>query len=88
MSQLSSVHLTYGPGYNATNLNNYTGTMSSAEGCKVIVKDALETEEITAVFFGKDGDNCCIFFILCDPGPSDSRNGTACRIQRALVQRA
>ncbi|KAJ7910147.1 hypothetical protein B0H13DRAFT_1877061 [Mycena leptocephala] len=76
------------PGCNATNLNNYTGTMSPAEHCKVILKAALETEESTAVFFGKDWDNCCIFFILCDPGPSDSRNGTACRIQRTLVQRA
>jgi hypothetical protein len=30
--------------------------MSPAEGCKVIVKAALEIEGRTAVFFGKDGD--------------------------------
>ncbi|KAJ7843164.1 hypothetical protein B0H13DRAFT_2364863 [Mycena leptocephala] len=44
------------PGYNATNLNSYTGTISPAEACKVIVKAALETEGRTAMFFGKDGD--------------------------------
>jgi NAD(P)-dependent dehydrogenase (short-subunit alcohol dehydrogenase family) len=51
---LSFVYLTHGPGYNATHRNNYTGTMLPAEGCKVIVKAALETEGRTAVFFGKD----------------------------------
>jgi len=44
------------PGFNATHLNNYAGTMSPAEGCKVIVKAALEKEGRTAVFFNKDGD--------------------------------
>ncbi|KAF7337831.1 Short-chain dehydrogenase/reductase family protein [Mycena venus] len=33
------------PGYNATNLNNYRGTMDpQSDGCKVIVKAALEKE--------------------------------------------
>jgi len=45
------------PGFNATNLNNYAGTMSPADGCKVIVKAALEKEGRTGVFFNKDGDN-------------------------------
>ncbi|KAJ7490591.1 hypothetical protein FB451DRAFT_1389368 [Mycena latifolia] len=44
------------PGYNATKLNNFTGTMSPAEGCKVILKAALETEGRTSVCFNKDGD--------------------------------
>ncbi|KAJ7257547.1 hypothetical protein B0H12DRAFT_1218443 [Mycena haematopus] len=44
------------PGYNATNLNQYKGTMSPAEGCKVIVKAALETEGRSGVFIHKDGD--------------------------------
>ncbi|KAK7048690.1 short-chain dehydrogenase/reductase family protein [Favolaschia claudopus] len=45
------------PGYNATNLNNYAGTMSPADGCKVIVKAALEKDGKTGVFFNKDGEN-------------------------------
>ncbi|KAJ6523517.1 hypothetical protein DFH09DRAFT_996895 [Mycena vulgaris] len=44
------------PGFNATGLNNYTGTMSPADGCKIIVKAALETEGKTAVFIGQQGD--------------------------------
>ncbi|KAJ7451613.1 hypothetical protein FB451DRAFT_1409700 [Mycena latifolia] len=44
------------PGFNATNLNHYTGTMSPAEGCKVIVNAALEKEGRSGVFFDKDGD--------------------------------
>ncbi|KAJ7140833.1 hypothetical protein C8R44DRAFT_866523 [Mycena epipterygia] len=44
------------PGFNATRLNGYTGTMSPADGCKIIVKTALEKEGKTAVFFNKDGD--------------------------------
>ncbi|KAJ7451607.1 hypothetical protein FB451DRAFT_703071 [Mycena latifolia] len=44
------------PGYNATNLNNYAGTMSPTEGCKVIVDAALEKEGKSGVFFNKDGD--------------------------------
>ncbi|KAJ7131680.1 short-chain dehydrogenase/reductase SDR [Mycena crocata] len=44
------------PGHNATNLNNYTGLMSPSEGCKIIVKTALEKEGRTAVFFNKDKD--------------------------------
>ncbi|KAJ7085611.1 hypothetical protein C8R43DRAFT_1142497 [Mycena crocata] len=44
------------PGYNATKMNNYTGTMSPAEGCKIIVSTALEKEGRTAVFMSKNGD--------------------------------
>ncbi|KAJ7432800.1 short-chain dehydrogenase/reductase SDR [Mycena galericulata] len=44
------------PGYNYTRLNGWTGTMSPAEGCQVIVKTALEKEGRTAVFFNKDKD--------------------------------
>ncbi|KAJ6468890.1 short chain oxidoreductase [Mycena sanguinolenta] len=44
------------PGYNATNLNNYAGTMSPADGCKVIVKAALEREGKSGVFIHKDGE--------------------------------
>ncbi|KAJ7134903.1 hypothetical protein C8R44DRAFT_771779 [Mycena epipterygia] len=43
-------------GWNSTKLNNYSGPMSPAEGCKIIVKTALEKEGRTAVFFNKDGD--------------------------------
>ncbi|KAJ7689180.1 hypothetical protein B0H17DRAFT_1296293 [Mycena rosella] len=32
------------PGYNATNLNQYSGTMHPAEGCMIIVQTALEKE--------------------------------------------
>ncbi|KAJ7602283.1 hypothetical protein B0H17DRAFT_1222810 [Mycena rosella] len=44
------------PGYNATNLNQYAGTMDPADGCMVIVKEALAKEGRSGVFFGKDGD--------------------------------
>ncbi|KAJ7887631.1 oxidoreductase [Mycena olivaceomarginata] len=44
------------PGYNATNLNNYAGTMAPSEGCKVIVKTALEQNGKTRVFIHKDGE--------------------------------
>ncbi|KAJ7476664.1 hypothetical protein FB451DRAFT_1557455 [Mycena latifolia] len=44
------------PGFNATKMTDHTGTMSPAEGCKIIVKSALEKEGRTAVFYGKDGD--------------------------------
>ncbi|KAJ7264857.1 hypothetical protein B0H12DRAFT_1230517 [Mycena haematopus] len=44
------------PGYNATNLNNYHGTMDPADGCKVIVDAALEKEGKSGVFFNKDGE--------------------------------
>ncbi|KAJ7451609.1 hypothetical protein FB451DRAFT_703133 [Mycena latifolia] len=43
------------PGFNATNLNQYTGTMSPAEGCKVIVNAALAKEGKSGVFINKDG---------------------------------
>ncbi|KAJ6501884.1 hypothetical protein C8R45DRAFT_603880 [Mycena sanguinolenta] len=44
------------PGYNATNLNNYRGTMDPRDGCKVIVSAALEKEGKSGVFFNKDGE--------------------------------
>ncbi|KAJ7451612.1 short-chain dehydrogenase/reductase SDR [Mycena latifolia] len=43
------------PGFNATNLNHYTGTMSPTEGCKVIVNAALAKEGKSGVFINKDG---------------------------------
>ncbi|KAJ7142541.1 hypothetical protein C8R44DRAFT_760800 [Mycena epipterygia] len=44
------------PGSNATKMNDYTGTMSPADGCKIVVKTALEKGGRTAVFVDKDGD--------------------------------
>ena len=44
------------PGYNATNLNNYHGTMDPRDGCKVIVSAALEKGGKSGVFFNKDGE--------------------------------
>ncbi|KAJ7142531.1 hypothetical protein C8R44DRAFT_760787 [Mycena epipterygia] len=44
------------PGFNATRMNGYTGTMSPAEGCKIIVKTALEKDGRTAVFIDKNGN--------------------------------
>ncbi|KAJ6584113.1 hypothetical protein DFH09DRAFT_1075709 [Mycena vulgaris] len=44
------------PGFNATNLNHYTGTMSPTEGCKVIVNTALEKGGRSGVFINKEGD--------------------------------
>ncbi|KAJ7432795.1 hypothetical protein B0H11DRAFT_1940127 [Mycena galericulata] len=43
------------PGHNATNLNNCAWTMSPADGCKVIVKEALATQGKSCVFIHKDG---------------------------------
>ncbi|KAF7364924.1 Short-chain dehydrogenase/reductase family protein [Mycena venus] len=44
------------PGFNATNLNKYTGTMKPEDGCKVIVEAALAKEGKSGVFFNKDGE--------------------------------
>ncbi|KAF7314531.1 Short-chain dehydrogenase/reductase family protein [Mycena kentingensis (nom. inval.)] len=44
------------PGYNATRINGFTGATPPEEGCKIIVKTALELEGRTGVFFNKDGD--------------------------------
>ncbi|KAK7018262.1 short-chain dehydrogenase/reductase family protein [Favolaschia claudopus] len=44
------------PGFNATKLNGYTGTMDPADGCKIIVQTALATEGRSGVFINKDGD--------------------------------
>ncbi|KAF8139212.1 hypothetical protein K438DRAFT_1880474 [Mycena galopus ATCC 62051] len=44
------------PGYNATNLNNYAGTMNPADGAKIIVESALAKTGKSAVFFDKDGE--------------------------------
>ncbi|KAJ7130885.1 hypothetical protein C8R46DRAFT_1015792 [Mycena filopes] len=43
------------PGFNATNINQYAGSMSPADGCKIIVRTALEREGRTAVFFNGRG---------------------------------
>ncbi|KAJ7074649.1 hypothetical protein C8F01DRAFT_1101332 [Mycena amicta] len=43
------------PGFNATNLNNYTGTMPPSEGVKIIVQTALEKGGKSGVFFSKTG---------------------------------
>ncbi|KAF7364853.1 Short-chain dehydrogenase/reductase family protein [Mycena venus] len=45
------------PGFNATNLSNYAeAAKSPADGCKIIVKTALEKEGRTGVFFNEDRD--------------------------------
>ncbi|KAF7360606.1 Short-chain dehydrogenase/reductase family protein [Mycena venus] len=44
------------PGHNATRMTNYTAAMSPAEGCKVIVRTALEKGGKSGVFFDKDGE--------------------------------
>ncbi|KAJ7764559.1 short-chain dehydrogenase/reductase SDR [Mycena maculata] len=44
------------PGYNATNLNNYAGTMSPSDGCKIIVKTALEKDGKSAAFIHQNGE--------------------------------
>ncbi|KAJ7432799.1 short-chain dehydrogenase/reductase SDR [Mycena galericulata] len=44
------------PGHNATNLNRYTGSKDPADGCKVIVKEALAKEGKTSVFIKQDGE--------------------------------
>ncbi|KAJ7087459.1 hypothetical protein C8R44DRAFT_893167 [Mycena epipterygia] len=43
------------PGFNATSMTQYNG-MSPTDGCKIIVKTALEKDGRTAVFFNKDTD--------------------------------
>ncbi|KAJ7087497.1 hypothetical protein C8R44DRAFT_893199 [Mycena epipterygia] len=42
-------------GFNATSMTHYNG-MSPADGCKIIVKTALEKDGRMAVFFNKDAD--------------------------------
>ncbi|KAJ6458165.1 hypothetical protein C8R45DRAFT_559268 [Mycena sanguinolenta] len=44
------------PGYNATNLNQYAGTMNPADGAKVMVTAALAKEGKSGIFFNKDGE--------------------------------
>ncbi|KAJ7069608.1 short-chain dehydrogenase/reductase SDR [Mycena amicta] len=44
------------PGFNSTRINNFAGTMAPSDGCKIIVKTALEKEGRTGAFFNKDGD--------------------------------
>ncbi|KAJ7133463.1 hypothetical protein C8R44DRAFT_870854 [Mycena epipterygia] len=44
------------PGFNATNLNGYRGVNDPTDGCKVIVKTALEKEGRSGVFINKNGD--------------------------------
>nr|GAT49366.1 short-chain dehydrogenase/reductase family protein [Mycena chlorophos] len=43
------------PGFNATALNNYTGTQAPEDGVKVIVKTALEKSGASGVYFNKEG---------------------------------
>ncbi|KAF8193274.1 hypothetical protein K438DRAFT_2133091 [Mycena galopus ATCC 62051] len=42
------------PGFNATSINNYMGTMKPEDGVKVIVDAALAKEGKSGVFFNKD----------------------------------
>ncbi|KAK7048614.1 short-chain dehydrogenase/reductase family protein [Favolaschia claudopus] len=44
------------PGFNATNMNNYTGVMDPADGCKVIVNTALAEEGKSGVFIDRNGE--------------------------------
>ncbi|KAJ7654295.1 hypothetical protein B0H17DRAFT_1100007 [Mycena rosella] len=44
------------PGFNATKLNGFTGTMAPEDGAKIIVSSALEKDGRTGVFIHKDGD--------------------------------
>ncbi|KAF8139195.1 hypothetical protein K438DRAFT_1880426 [Mycena galopus ATCC 62051] len=44
------------PGFNATNLNNYTGTMNPADGAKIIAESALAKEGKSGVFFNTAGE--------------------------------
>ncbi|KAJ6508414.1 short-chain dehydrogenase/reductase SDR [Mycena sanguinolenta] len=44
------------PGYNATNMNNYAGTMDPADGCKVIVQTALDKDGKSGVFLDRNGE--------------------------------
>ncbi|KAJ7132923.1 short-chain dehydrogenase/reductase SDR [Mycena filopes] len=43
------------PGFNATSMTNYAGTMDPADGVKIIVASALAKEGKSGVFFDKDG---------------------------------
>jgi NAD(P)-dependent dehydrogenase (short-subunit alcohol dehydrogenase family) len=44
------------PGYTATNLNDYQGTQTAAQGASIIVKFATLPELPTGKFFGSNGD--------------------------------
>ncbi|KAJ7625301.1 short-chain dehydrogenase/reductase SDR [Mycena polygramma] len=44
------------PGMNATKMNGFAGTRLPAEGCKIIVKTALEKEGRSGVFFNEEKD--------------------------------
>ncbi|KAJ7134899.1 hypothetical protein C8R44DRAFT_771774 [Mycena epipterygia] len=44
------------PGFNATRINGFSGTTSPAEGCKLVVNEALAKEGRTGVFYNKGGD--------------------------------
>jgi hypothetical protein len=49
--------LTHIQGLNATNLNNYISVGGNpADGCKVIVNEALAKEGKSSVFIHKDGE--------------------------------
>jgi len=44
------------PGYNATNMNKYAGTMDPKDGVKVMVAHALKKVGKSAGFYSKDGE--------------------------------
>ncbi|KAJ7121137.1 hypothetical protein C8R44DRAFT_736818 [Mycena epipterygia] len=44
------------PGFNATNVDGYTGASDPADGCKIIVEAALEKGGRSGVFFNKKGN--------------------------------
>ncbi|KAF7292808.1 Short-chain dehydrogenase/reductase family protein [Mycena indigotica] len=43
------------PGYNTTNITGYAGDLHPSEGCKIIVRTALEQTGTTGVFFKASG---------------------------------
>jgi hypothetical protein len=44
------------PGYNATSLNNFAGTMDPKDGSKLIVQHALEKKGKSPGFYGDGGE--------------------------------
>ncbi|KAJ7100031.1 hypothetical protein B0H15DRAFT_818423 [Mycena belliarum] len=44
------------PGFNATNMNQYAGTLDPSDGCKIIVKTALAKDGKSGVFIHADGE--------------------------------
>lgn len=44
------------PGYNATNMNNYSGTMDPKDGVKVIVAHALKKVGKSPGYYSNEGE--------------------------------